>query len=297
MIAAAAMSSRLIWSAVFAVSVVLCVALAAPPRRPAYQGHTPPLLPRLEVVRAIGAPIHHLVTDYYWIQTIQAVGKAKTPAEHRDIFDYANMVTDLDPKFRQVYVFAGVSIAYPLGGRWLNGEESTRLLEKGLEHFPDYVYLRIMLAYNLSTFHRQYERAAKIVEEASRMPDAPPYLAGLATRLHAQAGNFDAGLDFARSLAESAEEPETRELFERRVKEIELERELSHVDAAVQRYQQRVGSLPPGVDALVRAGDLPHMPEDPLGGDIELDATGRSYSTAQEKRLTDFARANMEASP
>lgn len=296
--AAVAMPSRLFWSAVLALSVALCVVLAAPPRRPSRQGHLPPLLPRLEVVRAVGAPIHHLVTDYFWIQTIQAVGKAATRHEYRDIYDYADLVTELDPKFRQVYVFAGVAIPFRArSGKWFNTEESTRLLEKGLRHFPDLVPLRIMLAYNLSTFHRQYERAAKVVEEASRLPDAPEYLAGLATRLHAQAGNFDAGLEFARSLAETSEEPETRELFERRVLELELERELRRVDAAVQAYQRREGRLPSGIQALVAAGDLPRVPEDPLGGVIQLDEEGRSHSTAQAKRLTDFARANMEEAP
>lgn len=292
------MPSRLLWSLVLVLSVSLCVVLATPPKRGNRQGHLPPLLPRLEVVRAVGAPIHHLVTDYFWIQTIQAVGKANTRHEYRDIYDYADLVTELDPKFRQVYLFAGAAIPFHArGGKWFNTEESTRLLEKGLRHFPDYVYLRIILAYNLSTFHRQYERAAKIIEEASRLPDAPEYLAGLATRLHAQAGNFDAGMEFARSLAESSDEPETRELFERRVKELELERELSRVDAAVQAYKQREGRLPPGLQALVEAGDLPRVPEDPLGGVIQLDAEGRGISTAQQKRLTDFARMSMEESP
>jgi tetratricopeptide (TPR) repeat protein len=291
------MQSRLRWSIVLIVSLAVCAALAAPPRRPGYKGHLPPLLPRLEVLRAVGAPIHHLVTDYFWIQTIQAVGKASNRFEYRDIYDYAEMVTELDPKFRQVYVFAGVSIPFRDRSGWHNTEESTRLLEKGLRHFPDFVYLRIILAYNLSTYHREYERAARILEEASRLPDAPDYLPGLVTRLHAQAGNFDAGLELARSLAETSPEPETREHFERRVRELELERELKHVDAAVEAYRQREGKLPSGIEALVLSGDLPRVPEDPLGGRIELDAEGRGRSTAQEKRLTDFARTNMEDSP
>ncbi|MFP2906982.1 tetratricopeptide repeat protein [Pyxidicoccus sp. 3LFB2] len=292
------MPSRLLWSLVLALSLMLCVVLAAPPKRPTRQGHLPPLLPRLEVVRAVGAPIHHLVTDYFWIQTIQAVGKASNRHEYRDIYDYANLVTELDPKFRQVYVFAGVSIPFPArGGKWLNTEESTRLLEKGLRNFPDLIHLRIILAYNLSTFHQQYERAAKLLEETSRLPGAPEYLPALATRLHAQAGNFDAGLELARSLAESSTDPETRELFERRVLELELERELKQVDAAVEAYRQREGRLPSGLQALVDAGDLPRVPEDPLGGLIQLDEEGRGISTAQEKRLTDFARTSMEESP
>ncbi len=258
----------------------------------------PPLLPRIEVIRGMGAPIHHLVTDYFWIQTIQAVGKAYNRHEYRDIYDYADLTTELDPQFRQVYVFAGVSIPYRApSGKWFNVDESTRLLEKGVKHFPDHVFLRIILAYNLSTFHKQYERAAILLAEAARLPDAPEYLSGLATRLHAQAGNFDAAVELARSLAETSPEPETQALFELRVNELELERELARVDAAVLNHQQREGRLPENIEALVVTGDLSHVPVDPLGGVIRLGAEGRSFSTAQEKRLTDSLLAGPENEP
>lgn len=292
------MPSRLSWFLIFTTSFVLCAALAVPPRSVTHRGHLPPLLPRIEVIRVIGAPIHHLVTDYFWIQTIQAVGKASNRHEYRDIYDYADLTTELDPQFRQVYVFAGVTIPYRTrSGKWFNVEESTRLLEKGLKYFPEQVYLRIMLAYNLSAFHHEYERAAVLLEEASRFPDAPEYLSGLATRLHAQAGNFDAAVELARSLAEASPEPETQAVFELRVKELELERELARVDAAAQSYQQREGRLPESIEALVVSGDLSQVPVDPLDGDIRLGAGGRSFSTAQEKRLTDSLLVGPEGEP
>lgn len=241
----------------------------------------------------------HLVTDYYWIQTIQAVGVAATPEQYRDIYDYADLVTDLDPSFRQVYPFTGAVIAVPLGGgRWANTRESTLILEKGLKHDPNNIYLRILLSYNLTLFQRDYQRAAKLLEETARLPGAPRHVAGLATRLYAQAGDFDAGLALAASLAESAEEPEMRELFERRVLEVQLERVLERVDKAVEAWRQREGRPPPDVRALVVAGLLPSLPEDPLGGSIVLDETGRARSTAQEKRLTDTVRMQLqEVSP
>jgi hypothetical protein len=269
--------------------------LAKPPQRFAQGPHLPPLLPRIEVLRALGAPLLHLVTDYYWIQTIQAVGAAATPAQYRDIYDYADLVTDLDPSFRQVYPFAGAVIAVPLGnGRWANTQESTLILEKGLKHDPDNIYLRILLSYNLTVFQKDFERAAKLLEETAKLPGAPSHVAGLATRLYAQAGDFDAGLALASSLAESAEEPEMKELFERRVLEVQLERVLEQVDAAVTAWRQREGRPPPDVRALVSAGLLPSMPEDPLGGRIVLDDTGRARSTAQQKRLTDTVRMQLE---
>jgi len=253
----------------------------------------------VEVVRTLGAPWLHLVTDYYWIQTIQAVGMAATPEQYRDIYDYAQLVTDLDPGFRQVYPFTGAVIAVNVGdGRWVNTEESTRILEKGLKYDPDNIYLRILLSYNLTVFQKDFQRAAKLLEETAKLPGAPSHVAGLATRLYAQAGDFDAGLALASSLAESAEEPEMQAFFERRVLEVQLERVLERVDEAVALWRQREGRAPPDVQALVSAGLLPSLPEDPLGGRIVLDETGRARSTEQQKRLTDTVQMQLqEVSP
>jgi hypothetical protein len=293
------MLRRLSWPLVFVASLVIVSALARPPQRFSQQVHMPPLLPRVEVVRVLAAPLLHLATDYYWIQTIQAVGIAATPEEYRDIYDYADLVTDLDPSFRQVYPFVGAVIPVARwDGGWANTEESTRILEKGLKHDPKNIYLRILLSYNLTVFQKDFQKAAKLLEETSRLPGAPSHVAGLATRLYAQAGDFDAGLALASSLAGSAEQPEVRELFERRVLEVQLERLLEQVDAAAAAYQKREGRVPPNLQVLVAAGDLPGMPEDPLGGEILLDATGRARSSAQEKRLTDTVRMQLqEVSP
>jgi hypothetical protein len=284
------MLRRMVWPLVLLASAMV-VALSATPPQLAQQTaakHLPPLLPRVEVIRALGAPILYTVVDYYWIQTIQAVGVASTVEQYRDIYDYAQFVTELDPRFLHVYPFTGAVIPVAVGrGKWANTEESTRILEKGVAQYPEHVYMRLLLSYNLTVFHQDYKRAAKVLEETARLPGAPEHVLGLATRLYAQAGDFDAGLALASSLADSGEDPEVRELFAQRVVELQLERVLDQVDEATSAYRKRQGRLPPNVRALVDAGDLPAMPEDPLGGSIFLDERGRARSSAQQKRLTD----------
>ncbi len=267
----------------------LCALTARPPGPSPELQRLPPLLPRIELLRTVGAPVLALVTDFYWIETIQAVGVARTQEEYRQIGDYAMLVTDLDPSFRQVYAFAGVVMPFPVGrGRWANTKESTRLLERGIEHFPDNAYLHILLAYNLTHYDRDYRHAADVLASAARIPGAPRYLGPLATRLYARSGQFDAGLELARNLAEDSEDPETRETFRERVLELELERELDLVEAAATRYRQREGRLPSAVADLIRAGDLTAVPVDPLGGEIVLHPDGHAFSTAQARRLSDL---------
>lgn len=271
---------------VLALLAVALAALSAPPVADSTAGHSAPMLPRKEILRIFGAGHIQLLADYYWVQTLQATGRAKTPADFRDIYDYADMVTDLDPKFRAVYVFAGAAIPVPLGrGKWANTAESTKILEKGYREIPDQILLRILYAFNLSAYEHQPRRAAEIVAETARMPRAPRYLGALATRLYAEAGDFDVGLSLAESLYREASDPETKETFERRLKELKLERELVRVDQAAADYLAREGHRPEDIAALLTAGDLKTPPVDPFGGEFVFDENGEAHSTAQAKRL------------
>jgi tetratricopeptide (TPR) repeat protein len=264
--------------------IAVVAALSGPPAR-SKREHESPLLPRPELLRVLGNAQRHMLADYYWVLTTEATGRASSRHEYRDIADYAEIVSELDPKFRYIYVFAGVSVPYNLGREtWVNTEESTRILSKGFLLFPDYVYLRILLAYNLSYFHQRYKQAADVLRDTLELPRAPSYLSALATRLYAQAGAIDAGLSLAQSLFQNAPDPSTREAFERRTKELLLERELQRMDKAVEAFRKQKGRLPATALELISAGVIHEIPSDPLGGTIVIGSDGRSYSTVAENR-------------
>src|ERR1700694_1647540 len=260
--------------------------LSRPPPKNKLSKHFAPLLPRKELLHLIGSSQQQLLTDYFWIQTIQAVGRAMTADEYLDAYYYADLVTDLDPLFIPVYSFAGAAIPVNLGREtWINTAESTRLLEKGVKIAPKNVFLRILLAYNYSYYQKQYERAAKLLDEAARMPGAPRYLGALATRLYAQSGDVDTGLALAQSLYENTQEPQMRATFEQRLKELALEKILRGVDQAIENFTMREGRGPMKLVELVSKGDLRALPPDPLGGDLVIGAHGHCQSTALERRL------------
>lgn len=259
--------------------IALVAALSGPPVNANHE-HAPPLLPRPELLITLGNAQRHMLADYYWVLTTEATGRASNRYEYRDIADYAELVSDLDPNFRYTYVFAGVSVPYNLGREtWVNTEESTRILKKGFVLFPDYVYLRIVLAYNLSYFQKEYQKAADILRDTVRLPMAPKYLSELATRLYAQAGAIDAGLTLAHSLFQNAPDPSTREAFELRTRELLLERELQKLDQAIAEFRNQKGRRPDTLFELVSAGIVHEIPADPLGGAIVIGPDGRSHST------------------
>jgi hypothetical protein len=275
--------------AVLLVGLGTAATLSAPPREPLRGPYQAPLLPRLEFLRIIGAGQRSLVTDYFWLQAIQSMGEAgrsRKPEDYLDLFYYADLVTDLDPDFKKVYVFAGNAVPTNLGREtWVNTKEGRKILEKGVARFPSDPNLRLFLAYNLSYFHGEHQLAADHLAVAARLPNASANIAEMASRMLAHTGRFDTALELAISMRDSEQEPELRELFERRVQEIQRERVLMEVDAAIRSFQAREGRLPESVSELVAKGSLAQVPTDPMGGNIFIGPDGRSSSTSGDIRL------------
>jgi hypothetical protein len=265
-----------------ALGLAVVALLSTPPPRRAPKGpHQPPLLPRPELLHALFAAQQSMVADYFWVRTTEATGEAETPEEYRDIYDYASLVAELDPGFAYLYVFAGAAIPVNLGReRWVNTEESTRLLELGVQRHPRHVFMRILLANNLTYFRKDYRAAADLIAQTARLPGAPRYLAPLSARMYAHAGEFEAGRAMAESLADATADPSLKALMLRRRDQMALEEELQRVDRAVVSFQARTGRLPFGMEELVVAGDLQRMPVDPLGGQISFDLKGRAVSSS-----------------
>lgn len=245
-----------------------------------------PLLPRAAFLKGMWPGFATFVADYYWIQLIQAGGSALLSQDYLSLYYYADLISDLDPKFRTVYQFAGVLVPFNRGREtWDNVAESNKILRKGLETFPADRQLRALLAHNLVFYERDYAGGAEIFLELSKDPSAPKFYGLLATRLLAQAGDFEKGSALARVMIETSGDPELKEHFKRRLVELELERTLQAVDKAAMAYWSERGELPRDVVSLVASGHLPSLPRDPFGGEISIDAMGRAQSTSSRFRL------------
>jgi hypothetical protein len=265
------------------------VALSEPPRDPPRGPYQAPLLPRLEMLRVLGAGQRSLVTDYYWLQAIQAAGRgseSKDPTRYLDLFYYADLVTDLDPKFHKVYQYAGNSIPTNLGREtWVNTVEARKILEKGVKNFPEDADLRLFLAYNLSYFFGEHAAAAEHLRIAATLPNTNQYVPEFASRMLAFNRRFEAALALVESFRDNATDPELRQMFEERVNEIHLEQLLVKVDDAIAAYKKREGHLPSKMSDLLAKGDLAEIPPDPMGGTIAFNEEGRSYSSMRPIRL------------
>jgi hypothetical protein len=251
--------------------------------RPVVQIENLAQLPNGQYLKPASLGYQHFVADVLWLQLIQVLGKKRNTAdEYEWIYHALDVITTLDPQY---------SYAYEVGGTVLTElahrvDLSNRILEKGHEANPTVWRLPFDLGYNYFFYLGDPGKAADYIAQAARLPGRPAYLPGLATRMYAEAQNPDVALDFLAAMWAQTENTYVKSELETRMKELIIERDIRHLEAAVTHYRDRNGVFPKHMRELVRAGEVSGIPEEPFGGEYILDAvSGHIHSSTHPKRL------------
>ncbi len=267
------------------LGIALVAGLSEPPPKVVARGGLN-VLPNPLVLKVVGRSQLEFVADLFWVRMANMAGTANTRDEYTALLPIANLIADLAPRFKYPYYVGGV-LAPMRRGRtkeYDNAVEAVALMQRGVTAVPSYTRLHVQKAYSELEMLHQPVVAARTLQIAARLPDAPDYVGKLATRMLAQAGEFDDARAFALEMATSADDPQVRADFELRLKQIDLERVLTGVDEAARRYEEEQGHPTTSVDELVAKGYLPEVPSDPFGGVIELTVTG-ARSSVESSRL------------
>ncbi len=243
------------------------------------------MLPNAQLLRIIGRSQLEFVADLFWVRMANMGGRAQTSDEYAALLPLGHLIADLSPKFQYPYYLGGTLAPFRHfpSHHYDHAEEAIALMARGTAAVPSYVRLHVVKAYSEMEMLGDKQAAARTLMAAARAPNAPPYIAALATRLLADQGQFDDATKFAEELAKS-DDPDVRAEFERRLLQISLERVLVQVDQAVAQFIAREGRSPSSVHELVEKGDLSGLPHDPFGGEIELTPEG-ARSTVETSRL------------
>jgi tetratricopeptide (TPR) repeat protein len=251
-------------------------------------------LPKGEYLKPALLGYHHLGADILWLRLVQVVGKKRNSAdEYEWIYHALDVLTTLDPQYAYAYYAGGVI----LGDLANRPDLSIRLLEKGVKANPEVWNIPFLLGYNYYFLLGDPAKGAECIMQASRLPDGPSYLPGLATRMAAEAGSPDTALAFLQARLRETQDLEMREFLANRMKEVIIERDLRILEHAVEAYRTHYQALPRTLLDLVAGGVLPSLPQEPFGGDYRLaPMTGSvSSSTHPERLRTFFKRKNPPA--
>ncbi len=235
-----------------------------------------------------------LIADYVWMQALQYYGNNWNRLYYfRDLHRYIDLVNELDPNFRYAYRFGAASVPFNSGRwTWHNVEASNRIIERGLERFPDDWQLLLQLGFNRGVLQRDYVGAAEAYRRAAAVPGAPLWIPQLVTRLYSTVGSLEQAKAYTEEILLNTDQPEMQEAMSRRLIEIEIEESLETVDAAIEQYQRERGADPDSISALIASGHLSRMPTDRLGGSFYIENGEARSSSLHGGRLRVFEDEN-----
>ncbi|MCS6896728.1 MAG: type II secretion system protein GspG [Nitrospira sp.] len=229
---------------------------------------------------------HHLGADVLWLKLVQVIGKRHNTMDEYEWMAHAlDVITTLDPHYVYAYYAGGVI----LGDLANRPDLANRLLERGHAENPTVWNIPFLLGYNHYFLMADPDKGADYIMKASVLPGRPPYLAGLATRMAAEAGKPETALAFLQARLQETSDPEMKKFFESRMKEVMIERDIRLLEQAVEQYRIKYGDYPTTLGALVETRMLSNLPREPFGGEYRLDRkTGVVTSSTHPERLRTF---------
>jgi hypothetical protein len=256
------------------------------------EAFTPPPLPA-DVLRPFSFGFSSATADFMFLQAIQVFGGRRGPETEAGgaatdlklarLLEYA---TELDPKFRGAYRFAGNALPRSTPeGKFVNVMPAAQILTRGARERPDDWQIPFLLGYFQAFYLQELPSAARSLDQAAHAKGAPAYLGLLATRVAAQGGELQLAQQMAETMVEQATEEKTREEWEARVVDLKMESSIREIESATRRFHARTGRWPESLHEIVRAGDLPRIPAEPHGGEYRLAADGTVTSTAAARPI------------
>jgi tetratricopeptide (TPR) repeat protein len=262
--------------AVLAVGGIVGSQRAIPDR--SAHGDDEAFVPSPGVARLLAFGFNAVLADFYWMRAVQIVGSDQGAVGRNAVIGaLIDVTTTLDPHVSHPYRFAAV---------WMTDDEpavrkANELIRRGIAHHPDDWRGYFYLAFNHFFYLAEHQEASRALDQAIRLPGAPPYLTRLAARLKSQSGGgLDAAAAFLTELVRQSADPDERAEYESALREIETERRARFLDAARAEFVRRHKRDIVSVEELVSSGVLRALPPEPFGVGWEVsESTGEIVSS------------------
>ena len=218
-----------------------------------------------------------LMACVYWTRTVQYFGHRHYigAGSYNELAPLLEITTVLDPHLLPAYQFGASFLApKPPNGA---GEpaRAIRLMEYGIEHNPDQWQLYYNLGFVYYTELKDYRDAAEVFERGSNVPHAHPFMKILAAQMAAHSGDFSTARMLWSTTFETAYEANIRQNAFEHLRAIQVDEDVTQLEALVANFTKRTGHLPSSISELAAAEHLRGVPVDPDGDAYQLAAEGR----------------------
>lgn len=174
-------------------------------------------LPSGEFLDEIALGYKQVVADLVWFSAIQYYGEYRRGDHSLAYFKgLMDIVSRLDPHFVFAYIFAAWVVSEDLG----DFKEGTQILKRGMANNPTSWELPFEIGFLNFTHQVDYEIAARYIELASRMPNAPEQARRLAAFVYTRAGEAGASVRLWEAYKEYTDNPYLKAMAERYIEKL-----------------------------------------------------------------------------
>jgi hypothetical protein len=218
-----------------------------------------------------------LMACLYWTRAVQYFGHRHFNEEltYNELAPLLEITTTLDPQMIPAYEFGASFLApAPPEGAGEPGR-AVQLMEYGIAHNPDNWHLYYDLGFVYYTELHDYKKASETFARGSRVPNAHPFMKILAARMAESAGDFTTARMLWSATFETSHETQIRRNALEHLRAIQVDADITRLEAGVTRFGERTGRLPVNMAELLAAEHIAGVPVDPDGNPYWMDHAGR----------------------
>lgn len=151
--------------------------------------------------------------DLFWIHCLRWSVERGIPNMFEYIYKMVDLITDLDPRFEQVYIWASLTITYASSDKLSYTDKvvaSNKILHKGWDyiqndvqgwkHFDRYWMIAQNLGFNYGIELKDRQKALEYTQVLMNIPDMPAHLKTWAAGLYRETADASKGQSFLEDL-------------------------------------------------------------------------------------------------
>jgi tetratricopeptide (TPR) repeat protein len=231
-----------------------------------------------EQARRLSLGFNAFAADWYWMRTLQYVGRKVT--SHKDAIQIDDLsalnlkilapllenATTLDPQFLAAYQYGAVVLPA------VDVDAAVKLINKGINANPQAWRLHSYLGY-IYWQRNRFQEASEAYAAAARIPGAPAWLHTMSAQMATKGGSRDTARTIYQNMYQQTDDEQMKKLALSRLLQLQSFDEMDALRrTALEPYRAQSGSCPQGwreVASFLRAARFPldasGAPLDPSG--------------------------------
>jgi tetratricopeptide (TPR) repeat protein len=200
--------------------------------------------------REMSLAFNGLAADWYWLRTLQYVGRKSTayegqlqlddlrPLKLKILAPLLDNTTTLDPQFMAAYEYGAVVLPA------VDTEAAIKIVNKGIDANPNAWRLYSYLGY-IYWQQNRFTEASEAYAAGSRVAGAPAWMGALAAQMSVKGGSRETARAIYETMLRTTEDDRTRKLAADRLAQLQSLDEMDALRRILSTYQERASGRCP----------------------------------------------------